>query len=145
LAVDMGAHEYMGAGGTLTDEGETDMGNAYLKGTARTTNWLGLFKNTSGLGETSVLTDITEPSGGGYSRVQLSDGDWTESVTKGVYVNLQKVFTATAAWGDVYGYFICSVETGTSGIFKAFEIFSDGPYTITDTWSVQVTPSMTIA
>jgi hypothetical protein len=145
LAVDMGAHEYMGAGGALIDEGETDMGNAYLKGTARTAFWLGLFTNASGLGETSVLTDITEPSGGGYGRIQLADGDWTESATKGIFVNLQKVFTATAAWGSVYGYFICSVQTGTAGILKAFEIFSDGPYTISDTWSVQVTPSIQIA
>ena len=128
------------------DEGETSVGNVYLKATAKPSYYLGLFKNTTEPAETAVLADITEQSALGYARIQLLDADWTEEATKGVFHNLQKTFTASGGnWGSVYGYFICTVASGTGGLLVAAELFSDGPYTVNDGWSVKVTPKVTIS
>ena len=131
------------------NEGETSVGNVYLKATAKPDYYLGLYKNTSEPEETAVMTDITEadtPGQNGYARIQLLDADWTEQATKGVFKNLQKTFTASgAAWGSIYGYFITTAATGTAGKLVGVETFSDGPYTINDGWSAKVTPQVTIS
>jgi hypothetical protein len=130
------------------DEGETSVGNVYLKATAQPDYWLGLFKNSSEPAETDTMTAITEaaPLGTlGYARIQLLDADWTES-PQGVFTNLQKTFTcATTNWGSIYGYYITTAETGTAGKLIAVELFSDGPYTVNVGWAVKVTPKVTIA
>jgi len=127
------------------DEGETDVGAVYLKQSSRAAGlYLGLYLDTSEPGETATLASITEISGNGYARIQLLDADWTEQATKGEYKNLEKTFTASGGnWGDVYGYFICDVASGTSGNLLAVENFSDGPYTVNDGWSVKVTATVT--
>lgn len=131
-----------------TDDGETSVGNVYLKGLAQPDFFLGLYKNNSEPAETDVMTNITEaqtPGSNGYNRIALDDADWVEQATKGVFKNVEKTFTANgAAWGDVYGYFITTSATGTSGLLVAVEHFSDGPYTVNDGWSMKVTPQITI-
>lgn len=128
------------------DEGETSVGNVYLKAAVGVSKYLGLFKNITEPAETAVLIDITEQSGLGYARIQLLDADWTEQATKGVFKNLQKTFTAAGgSWGSIYGYFICSVATGTAGILQGVELFTDGPYTVNDGWSVKVTAQVTVS
>lgn len=129
------------------DEGETSVGNVYLKAAAGVTKWLGLFENAAEPAETAVMTDITEQAVGlGYGRIQLLDADWTEQATKGVFKNLQKNFTAVGGtWGDQYGYFITTAQTGTAGKLLAVELFSDGPYMVNDGWSVKITPQITIS
>lgn len=134
--------------GKWCDEGETSVGDVYLKAGAQPDFYLGLYKNTTEPGESDVMTNITEaqtPGSNGYNRIQLVDGDWTES-PQGLFSNLQKTFTAAgAAWGDIYGYFITTAATGTAGKLIAVEHFSDGPYTVNDGWSVKVTPKVTVA
>jgi len=128
------------------DEGETSAGNVYLKATAQPDFYLGLYENTTEPAETDTLTAITEQSALGYARIQLLDADWTEQATKGVFKNLQKTFTASGgSWGNQYGYFICTVASGTAGLLIAVEQFSDGPYMVNDGWSVKVTPQVTIS
>lgn len=130
------------------DEGETSVGDVYLKGSAQPDFYLGLYKNDPEPAEDAVMTDITEaqtPGVNGYNRIQLVDGEWTES-PQGIYTNLQKTFTASGGiWGDIYGYFITTAATGTAGLLITVEHFSDGPYTVNDGWSVKVTPKVTIA
>ena len=131
----------------LCDEGETNLGNDWLKATAQSDFYLGLFANSSEPGEAAVMTDITEvhPVGThGYARIQLGDADWTESPV-GTFTNLQKTFTAAGAnWSSCYGYYITTAATGTAGKLIAVETFSDGPYTVNDTYSVKVTPKIVI-
>ncbi len=128
-----------------TDEGETAVGNIFLKNQAQVSKYLGLYMNAAEPGETAVLADLTEPAGNGYARIQLADADWTEQATKGEFKNLEKTFTASGGnWGDVYGYFITDDPTGTTGDLFAVEHFSDGPYTVNDGWSVKVTSTVSI-
>jgi len=126
------------------DEGETSVGNVYLKNDTQVSKYLGLFKDTTEPAEDATLATITEVSGNGYARIQLLEADWTEQATKGEFKNLQKTFTAAGGtWGAVYGYFICTTASGTAGKLLAVELFSDGPYTVNDGWSVKVTPTVT--
>ena len=134
--------------GKLCNEGETSVGNVYLKGEAQPAFWLGLFKNVAEPAEDDVMTDITEadtPGQNGYARIALGDADWTES-PQGVFTNLQKTFTcATLAWGDCYGYFVTTAETGTAGKLVSAELFSDGPYPMSVGFITKVTPAITVA
>jgi hypothetical protein len=129
------------------NEGETSVGDVYLGGGAQPDLYLGLYKNSSEPAEDDVMTDITEaqtPGSNGYNRIQLGDGDWSES-PQGVFTNLQKTFTASGGdWGDIYGYFITTAATGTAGKLIAVEHFSDGPYPMNDGFSTKVTPKVTV-
>lgn len=128
------------------DEGETLVGNIFLKKSAVTDLYLGLYENAVEPGETDTLTELTENAVEyGYARQQIVSANWTESPT-GTFTNDQYTFTASGgAWGDQYGYFICDVASGTAGDLVAVETFSDGPYTVNDGWSVKVTPKVVIS
>jgi len=130
------------------NEGESSVGDVFLRAQAKPSLYLGLYKDTTEPAEDAVMTGITEaqtPGVNGYNRIQLADGDWTES-PQGVFTNLQKIFTASGGnWGDCYGYFITTAATGTSGKLIAVEHFSDGPYTMNDGWSTKVTPKVTLS
>jgi len=127
------------------DEGETAVGEVFLTGAAGVDKYLALFTNSSEPAETASISSLEEVTGSGYARIQLGDADWTEQATKGEFQNTQKTFSATGDWGDVTGYAICTVETGTAGSLLAVETFSDGPYTVNNGWSVKITPTVTIA
>jgi hypothetical protein len=130
----------------LVDEGEGDIGNIYLKNTTQNANlYLGLYTApTSEPAEDAVLTGLTEPTGGTYARIALAPADWTKAGS--VFTQVQKTFSATgAAWGNCYGYFICTVATGTAGLLIAVEQFSDGPYNVPDGGAVKVTAKMTVS
>ena len=128
------------------DEGETLVGNIFLKKATVTDLFIGLYEDVAEPGETDGLAELTEQAVGlGYARQQLVSANWTESPV-GTFTNDQYTFTASGgAWGDQYGYFICDVTSGTAGNLVAVEDFSDGPYTVNDGWSVKVTPVVVIA
>jgi hypothetical protein len=129
------------------DEGESSVGDVYLREQANPAKWLGLFENATEPAEDATMAAITEQAVGlGYGRIQLAAGDWTEQATKGVFKNVQKIFTAVGgSWGNQYGYFITTAQTGTAGKLLEAELFSDGPYLVNDGWSVKVTPQITIS
>lgn len=130
--------------GVLVNEGENRIANILFDATAVDSNlYLGLFTNSSGLSETSVLTDITEPTGGSYARKTLARGDWT--VTNDTAAFAQQTFTATgsAFTGSIYGYFIATTAD-TSGVMYGYEIFASGPYTINQNDSIKITPNITV-
>jgi hypothetical protein len=87
--------------------------------------------------EDVVFADITEPAGNGYAAIILTRAtDWT--VVTDTATGVQKTFTATGSWGNVYGYFIC---VPTTHEIMAVEQFSDGPYNITVSGqTIKVTP-----
>jgi hypothetical protein len=127
------------------DEGETDVGNIYLKNQVQNPSlYLGLYINPAEPAETDTLAQITEPVGAGYARIPLAPADWTES-PQGTFTQPQKTFTAIGGnWGNVYGCFIATSPDGT-GKLLAVEHFSDGPYNIMDGSQVKVTPQLTIS
>jgi hypothetical protein len=130
------------------DEGENNVLDCYLKGTARPAFYLGLYINpTSEPAEDATLASLTEPSGNGYGRIQLQDADWTLSGTNPTLAtHVQKTFSCSGgAWGNVYGYFICTAGSGTAGKLLAVEQFSDGPYNVPDGGAVKITPKITCA
>jgi hypothetical protein len=128
------------------DEGETQVGNIYLRKDAVIDLWVGLYTDATEPAEDATLSSITElPVANNYARIALTNTDWTEQATKGVFEQLQKTFTASGGdWGSVYGYFLADCASGTAGKLVAVEHFSDGPYTVNDGWSVKVTPKVTI-
>ena len=136
-----------GMAGKWCNEGETSVGNVYLKGQARPAGfYVGLYLDVAEPAEDAVVADLTEPVGNGYARIKLEDADWTELSTKGVFQNVQKLFEAIGGnWGDAYGYFVTTELTGTAGLLINAEQFSDGPYPCNDSWIVKVTPKVTIS
>jgi hypothetical protein len=130
------------------DQGESSVGNVFLKGSTAPTLYLGLYANSSEPAESATMSDITEVhtiGQNGYARIALTDSDWTESPT-GTFTNLQKTFTASgSSWSNAYGYYLTTTSTGTGGSLVAVEHFTDGPYEIQDGWSVKVTPKVTVS
>lgn len=129
------------------DEGETKVGDVFLRKDAPGDLWVGLYLDTSEPAEDATLASITEvPVLYDYARIALTNTDWTEQATKGIFQQLEKIFTANGGnWGTVYGYFLTDVASGTAGKLVAVEDFSDGPYVVNDGWSVKVTPKVTIS
>lgn len=107
--------------------------------------YMGLYTSpTSEPAETAVINDLTEPGTGGYARITLTRGSWT--VTASVASYAQQTFSPSgASWGNVYGYFVCTVASGTAGKLVYVEHFSNGPYSVGDGDTVKVTPSVTVA
>lgn len=129
------------------NEGETQVGNIYLKKDTVIDLYLGLYLDATEPAEDATLVSITEVTvANGYARIALTPADWTEQAIKGVFEQVQKTFTANGGnWGDVCGYFLTDVASGTAGKLVSVEDFSDGPYTVNDGWSVKVTPKVTIS
>jgi hypothetical protein len=107
--------------------------------------YLGLFTApTSEPAEDATLADLTEPSAGGYARIALAYGDWTVSGTAPTQaVQPQKTFNCSgSAWGNVYGWFICNVASGTAGKLLMVGLVDGGPYNVPDGGAVKVTPKV---
>jgi len=102
--------------------------------------YLGLYTDATEPVVGSTLSTITELALSGYARIQLLDADWT--IVTDTATNLEKTFTATTDWGNVYGSFICNVSTGTAGELIAVKQFSGAPFNVLDTKTVAVTPTM---
>jgi hypothetical protein len=132
-------------GGKLTDEGQNDMSTWYWKNdqSSRGANslYIGLYTDTTEPLVTATLASgITELALTGYARIQLNDADW--SVVAAIATNLAKTFTASEAWGNIYGYFICNVPTGTAGKLIFVEHFSTGPFNVANTKTIDATAKM---
>jgi len=104
---------------------------------------LRLFVNDITPDENTVIGDLTESTGDGYSPQTLSGANWTIStdgsgVTTAEYP--QVTFTYTGAEANVYGYYVTS-----NGVLLWAERFSDGPYTIpSGGGEIKVTPKITL-
>lgn len=105
---------------------------------------LGLFTNSSP-GETITEATLTEPSGTGYARKDLTDGSWTGSADSRAYA--EQTFTGgSGGWsGSVQGYFICSKSSGGTQKILAIEVDANGPYTINENDTYKITPNITFS
>lgn len=126
--------------GKFVDQGRNDCATKYVKN-GYTNTYLGIYKNTTEPALTAVLANLTEETGGGYARIALGTADWT--VVANVATNLQKTFTPSADWGNIYGYFIATTVDGT-GLLLWVEHFSNGPYNVLSGVTVKITPKVTI-
>lgn len=100
---------------------------------------LGLFTNV-GLDETITLAAITEPTGTGYARFDLTDASW--SIVGDIAQYAQQTFIGGAGgWtGAVQGYFVATKSAGGSQRLLAIEVDANGPYTIIEDAKYRVTP-----
>lgn len=101
---------------------------------------LGLFTNTTGLSETSVLADIIEPTGGSYAVITLADASWSIDAD-GLATYAKQTFNAIGSGysADIYGFYIKT--TGTAPKLLHFQI-EDLPVTVGVNESYSVTPSI---
>jgi hypothetical protein len=134
--------------GKFCNEGRVEMSDIYIEnGTPRSADswYLGLYTDTTEPAITDTLATITElPVANGYARINILDSQWTNVV--GVVTAALKTFTNTTAnWGNVYGYFLTDVASGTSGNLHWVEHFSTGPFNVSVGQTVDVTAEITLA
>lgn len=132
--------------GVVPNEAETLIANLIFKQAdvnRGSSLQLGLFTNSGTIDDTFTYASVTEPTGGGYARITLTDASWT--VTDDTASYALQTFTATggAYTGSVYGYFIAT--TGTAPKILAIEVDASGPYTMAENDSYDVTPNITVA
>lgn len=104
---------------------------------------LGLFTDAAP-GETISEATITEPTGGSYARITLTDATWNVTADTADYA--QQTFTATGSdygGATVQGYFIATKSGGTQRIL-VIEVDSGGPYDINQDDTYKITPNITI-
>ena len=99
---------------------------------------MGLYTNTTEPPITATLSSgLTELALSGYSRIQLLDIDFT--VVNDLATNVLKTFTAGEDWGNVYGSFITNLSAG-NGTLIAVKHFTNGPFNVLDTKTIDITP-----
>lgn len=131
--------------GFLPDEGETLVANLVFKNAdvdRGTDTELVLFTNVTPA-ETITEATLTEPTGTGYARINLTDASW--SVASDLASYAQQTFTGGAGgWtGSIQGYAV--VTKGTTPRILAIEVDGNGPYTINENDTYKVTPQITVA
>jgi hypothetical protein len=131
--------------GFTPNEGETLIANLIFANADvdRGTDLELLLFTNSEPGETITAATLTEPTGTGYARIDLTDGSWTVTDDTASYA-LQTFTTGTGGWsGSVQGYAI--VTTGTTPRILTIEVDPNGPYTFNENDTYDVTPNVTIA
>lgn len=132
--------------GVIPIDGKILFGNYLFKGADanRGTNLqLGLLTNST-MSVSKVLADIVEPTGGGYARKTLTDASWVN--TSGVMTYAIQTFSVTTTDYNlpVYGYFLVS-SNGSVPKLLAYEMDSNGPYTLVVGDQYDVTPTITMS
>ncbi|MBT8450187.1 MAG: hypothetical protein KJO69_10880 [Gammaproteobacteria bacterium] len=104
---------------------------------------LGLFTNTSGLSETSVWANITQPTAaGGYAEKTLTPADWTVASQNASTAAQDFVATGAAFSAAIYGYYIRTTDV-TPRILH-FEVNASAPITVADGDTYRVNLSNTL-
>lgn len=105
---------------------------------------LGLFTNAS-IDETITEATITEPTGTGYARKTLTDASWTVTGDTASYA-LQQFVGGAGGWtGSIQGYFIASKSSGGTQRCLYIEDDPNGPYTLAEGQTYDVTPNVTVS
>lgn len=106
--------------GRVHTKGLNHIRDTIFKGKSQQNLFLGLMTNGSlpAVGD-NLGSGITEISGTGYSRIQITNiTDWT-ALTDGQATMAQKQFTAGAGgWANVRGFFISTASTGGDVLFS---------------------------
>ena len=133
--------------GFLPNEGETLVANVVFKNTdddRGTDTYLGLFTNAS-VSETTAFTSLTQPTGGGYAEILLTDASWT--VTNDVASYAKQTFNVTG--GDynlpIYGYYVRTNGTIKRLLVLEVDPAPGAPYTMLENDAYDVTINVTVA
>lgn len=134
-------------GGKLIDEGANYISSVAIKNTAQRSAdslYIGLYEDTTEPGVDITLATITEVTvANGYARINILESETTVD-SAGEITVVQKTFTASGAdWDPFYGYFICDVASGTSGLIYFLEHITIGPITVLDGLDFKITPTIT--
>jgi len=130
--------------GILPNEGETLVAKLLFKNgdvDRGTGLQLGLFTNSTP-SETTAMSAITEPTGGSYARIELTDGSWTVTNDTATYATQTFTATGSAYSGTIYGYFICTKGTTPRLIDLFIEPVS---FTMLENDTYAITPSIVVA
>lgn len=105
---------------------------------------LGLFTNTAP-DETITEATITEPSGGGYVRKDLTDANWAGAAD--VFTYATQTFTAGSGGftGNIQGYFIATKAASGTQRLIVVEVDANGPYTMAENDTYDIDLSNTVA
>jgi len=90
---------------------------------------LKLFSNNTTLNEDILVSSFIEVTGGGYSSVVLQGESWSVGNSAAVYP--QQTWEFTGSVGNVYGYYVTTLDN-SSVVFA--ERFEDGPYNVIYIW-----------
>ena len=132
--------------GKLVTEGKVDILTYYFKNdqTSRPVDslYVGLYTNTTEPTVGAIIgTGLTELALSGYARIPLIDSDWT--VAGDTATNVLKTFTASELWGNIYGQFLTDEISGVSTLI-AVKHFTNGPFYVADTKTIDITPTFLI-
>lgn len=102
---------------------------------------LRLFVNNFTPSSSTTLSNITECTSTGYSPITLANSSWTIGIVGGYgqASYAQQTFNLTSSTIS-YGYYI----TTTGGALMWVEAFSNGPYTISSSGSIAITPTINL-
>lgn len=127
--------------GFTPNEGENYIARVLYGGETRTSLTAGLFTNNTQFTDTVVWANITQPTGGNYAEIALTDGSF--DTTSGTGVTTYPLLTWTATGSDfsapIYGYYIRNTE-GTPKILH-IEANPGGAKTVleNDSYTVDLT------
>jgi hypothetical protein len=99
----------------FTNEAETIALKNFLNILAPEDIRIKLYSNNKTPGHTDVVGDYSEVTGGGYSDVLLTAGDWSVSAgnpSQAQYPQITYTFTGATTEGTVYGYFAIGDSSG---------------------------------
>jgi hypothetical protein len=123
------------------DEGSNRTANILL-GTQAVdgTLYLGIYKNSTEPALADGLSALTEPSGSGYARIPLTRGLWTIIGGLATYAS-QRFDNSGTNWGDIWGCFVCTTLTGTTGKLLAIDHLEEA-IPVVDGAGITVLPKM---
>ena len=101
---------------------------------------LKLFSNNVTPGEATVLGDLTEVSGSGYTDKSLTGANWTVATdgSNNTTASYAKQSFALTGAATVYGYYVTTADGNT---LIWLERFTDGPYSVpSGGGTIEVTP-----
>lgn len=127
----------------VPNTGEVIALEALVNRTAPQNLVLRLYTNNITPGESDTAATYTEAAGFGYASITLTGSSWA-AATPGAPSSIsfaQQTWTFTGNLGNVFGYYLTQV---TSGTLVYAERFSDGPYNIVNNGDqIKVTPVIT--
>lgn len=122
---------------------EQIMLEAFLNKTAPQDLVLRLYSSDTTPSESDTEATYTEVTGGGYSAANITAASWTitpGNPTTAAYPEV--TFAFTGAVGNVYGYYVTQV---TSGSLMWAERFTNGPFNIQNNGDeIKITPQITL-
>lgn len=121
--------------GVTPEEGEDFVLTSYLKAAD---TFIGLFINSSGLGQDSVWADISPQTGTGYSEKTLTAASWTVATGEATYAD-QDFIASGSDWDTTYGYYI---RTAANDLLH-FQVNDAGAVDVADTQTYRVVLSLT--